>query len=252
LRGNREPLSFPGKAAFGAADPGEGVMASYKRFVGNLAVVTVLAALPLTGALAQVSANPELSPGLLASKDTRSSDPSKVKSGDYMSEPNHGRILWMLSHQGYSHFFAILADNKALLKLDAEHPENSQLTVTINMATVNPLVPADHFLPLLKSERIFDTAKYPTATFKSTKIVRTAPNKAIVTGDLTFRGITKPLDLNVTFNQSGEGPAPGYKVGFDATGTLKRSQWGLTELLPSVGDDVSLTIEAEFVPIKKP
>jgi polyisoprenoid-binding protein YceI len=41
-------------------------------------------------------------------------------------------------------------------------------------------------------------------------------------------------------------------VGFDATGTLKRSQWGLTELLPSVGDDVSLTIEAEFVPIKKP
>ena len=148
--------------------------------------------------------------------------------------------------------FAVLADNKAILNLDAQNPEKSKLDVTLNMASVNPLVPADHFLPLLKSERIFNVAKFPTASFKSTKITRTAPNKATVTGDLTFLGATKPIDLMVTFNQSGEGPAPGYKVGFDATATMKRSEWGLKELLPSVGDDVSLTIEAEFVPIKKP
>ena len=203
-------------------------------------------------ALAQTPANPPPQPGVMASRDTRSTDPSKVIPGDYMLEPNHGRIMWRLLHQGYSHFFTILSDNKGTLKLDVANPEKSQLDVTINMASVNPLVPAEHFLPLLKGDKMFNTDKFPVATYKSTKITRTAPNKATVTGDLTFLGVTKPVNLDVTFNQAGEGPAPGYKVGFDATGTFKRSEFGLTNLLPSVADDVELTIEAEFVPIKKP
>ena len=185
-------------------------------------------------------------------RDTRSADPAQAQSGNYTSEANHSRIIWSVKHNGFSTFMAVLPYFDAKLNLDAKDPSKSTLEVSVPMDKITTGVPAAEFTEQLKGERYFNVAKFPTANFKSTKVERAAPNKARVTGDLTFLGVTKPAVLEATFNQAGEGPNPGYKVGFDGMLTLKRSEFGLNTGVPNVSDDVMLMIEAEFVPAKAP
>ncbi len=99
----------------------------------------------------------------------------------------------------------------------------------------------------LTADNMFNTAKFPQATFVSTGITRTGENTGRITGDLTIAGVTRPITLDATFNGSGTHPASGEKVaGFNATAMIKRSDFGLKQWLPIVGDDVALLIEAEF------
>ncbi len=207
------------------------------RFV-SIAAAPILA-LGIAGGVALAAAPPV--------KDTRSPDPALVKSGTYVIDPHHGRIVWTVVHNGYSHLSALLPLMDATLTLDAQHPENSKLSATIHIDKITTGVQVEDFDGMLKGDRYFDIAKYPTATFTATRIERTAPNKANITGDLTLHGVTKPVTVQATFIQAGEGPGPGYRIGFDGHATLKRSEFGITGFLPSVSDDVDLTIEAEFV-----
>ena len=72
-------------------------------------------------------------------------------------------------------------------------------------------------------------------------------NKAKVTGNLTLNGVTKPEEMDVTFNQAGTNPVMNkYEIGFSGTMTIKRSDFGVTKYVPMVGDDVALTLEGEF------
>lgn len=210
---------------------------------GQTTTTTTTAPAPAAGAAPAAAARPQV-------KDTRSADPALAKSGTYMSEANHARITWSVTHNGFSTFSAVLPYFDAKLTLDAANPANSKLDVSVPMGQSSTGVPEAAFDGTLKGERLFNVAKFPNATFKATKIERTAPNMAKVTGDLSFLGVTKPAVLNVTFNQAGEGPGPGYKIGFTGTMNFKRSDWGLMTLLPGVSDEVSLNIEAEFVPPK--
>ena len=97
---------------------------------------------------------------------------------------------------------------------------------------------------------VFQTATYPTATFVSTQIAKAGANTGTVTGNLTLAGVTKPVTLNVTFNGGRNIPIPfqRYRIGFDATGTIKRSDFGLTGMIWSgfVSDEVTLTIDCEM------
>jgi polyisoprenoid-binding protein YceI len=171
---------------------------------------------------------------------------SQVPSGDYKFDPAHGRVIWSVSHHGFSRFAAMLPSNEGSLHLDSKNIGNSKVEIVLRMDQVLTGVAAEHFDKLLKGESIFNTEKYPTARFQSTRVEQVAPNKLKVTGDLTFRGITKPLVLDATFNQAGDVAGTIYIVGFDATATVKRSDYGVDFLLPSVSDEVQLTIEAEF------
>ncbi|MGD0193200.1 MAG: YceI family protein, partial [Rhizomicrobium sp.] len=101
----------------------------------------------------------------------------------------------------------------------------------------------------LKSPSIFDIAEFPAATFRSTSIVRTGPNTGRITGDLTIRNITRPVTLEATFNGGEQNPLnDSYAIGFRATATIKRSDYGMTSAAWSsfVSDDVQLIIEAMF------
>ncbi len=187
-----------------------------------------------------------------ASRNVRNYDPAQVQSGTYVGDTEHTRVMWLVSHHGYSHFFGLFPKIDATLTLDAKNPEKSSLKAVVDLNTlgtmVTPSTGNDTFTKILKSDQVFDMAKYPTATFQSTKLVLTAKNKATVTGNLTMRGVTKPATMDVTFNQSGEGPTPGYRIGFDGTMTLHRLDWGVgAALMGSIGTDVTLTIESEFV-----
>ena len=93
----------------------------------------------------------------------------------------------------------------------------------------------------LLGDSFFDVAKFPTATFVSTKVDVTSKTTAKVTGDLTLHGVTKPVVLDVTLNKIGENMKKQKTAGFSATATIKRSDFGMTAYLPALGDEVKLS-----------
>ena len=168
---------------------------------------------------------------------------SDVRTGSYRLDHDHARVVWNVSHHGYSMFSAMFADVQGNLSFDAADPTRSQLDATVNMNSVGTLLP--DFDARLKGDKFFNTMKYPTATFKSTHIERSSANGLRVKGDLTFLGVTKPVVLEATFNQAGDGLGPpGYRVGFDGHMVFKRTDHGMEA--STIGDAVTLQIEAEF------
>jgi len=98
----------------------------------------------------------------------------------------------------------------------------------------------------LRSADFFDAAKFPTATFKSTKVEAAGTNKFTVTGDLTIKDQTKPVVLDVTLNGAGDHPMMKVPaIGFDATTTVKRSDFGVGAYAPAVSDEVKIRITTE-------
>jgi polyisoprenoid-binding protein YceI len=172
-------------------------------------------------------------------------DPAAVTPGAYVVEPNHTRVQFAVSHIGFTQFFGDFTGAKGTLVLDPKNVATSKVDITLpvsSVSTTNATLDGE-----LKSADWFDAATYPTIHFVSTKIVRTAPNKATITGELTMHGVTKPVELQASFNGSGVNPLDkAYTVGFDATAKLKRSDFGVKTYLPMIGDDTSIRISAAF------
>jgi polyisoprenoid-binding protein YceI len=119
--------------------------------------------------------------------------------------------------------------------------------VTIDTTSVD--TPSHELIGELADATVFNSAQFPQATFKSTSIVRTGPASGKITGDLTLRGVTKPVTLDATFGGRTADPfGGGADIGFHATATVKRSDFGMTAMPwdSFVGDEVKLTIEAMF------
>jgi polyisoprenoid-binding protein YceI len=124
------------------------------------------------------------------------------------------------------------------------------VNVTIQLAEVSTGIP--ELDKHLKGALFLDTAKFPTATFVSDKIIKKGKDTAQVVGTLNLHGISKPLTLNVKFNKAGMNPVTNKPaVGFSATAKLKRSDFNISGFLPNVGDEVTLNIEAEAYKGKK-
>jgi polyisoprenoid-binding protein YceI len=174
-----------------------------------------------------------------------SPDPSKVESGTYKAGSPHTRIVFSVVHMGFTDYYGQFNGINGELKLDAANPSNSELSITIPTDSVdaaNTVLTGE-----LKSAQWFDAAKYPTITFKSTKVVRTGKDTAQVTGDLTFHGVTHPVTLDAKFNAGGVHPfTKKYTIGFNATGHLKRSDFDEKTYVPLISDNVDLMISAEF------
>ena len=168
----------------------------------------------------------------------------------YTLDPNHTQVQFGWNHFGFSNPEAVFGKVDATLEFDEADPTKSTVTATIPISSVNSDVPKldEH----LQTPDFFDAAKYPNATFKSTKVEKgAAPDHLKVTGNLTLHGVTKPVTLDVTVNKVGEHPmrkAPA--AGFDATATVKRSDFGITKYVPGVSDDVKLQITVEAVEAK--
>lgn len=161
----------------------------------------------------------------------------------YTLDPNHTYVLWHISHFGYSYPSGKWMA-QGTLQLDQNNPQNSKVNVTINMDNLVTGIKEldDH----LKSPLFFDVKQYPTATFVSNKVVVTGKNTATVHGTLTLHGVSKPIALAVTFNKVGISEITNKKtVGFSATSELLRSDYDISSLLPGIGDEVKINIEAE-------
>jgi polyisoprenoid-binding protein YceI len=161
----------------------------------------------------------------------------------YTLDPEHSHVLWHISHFGFSNPSGKWMA-KGTLVIDEQQPQNSKVDVKIRLNDVVTGVPKldEH----LRGKVFFDVAHFPNATFVSDKVDVTSKETATVHGMLTLHGVTKPVVLSVKLNKIGVNPITEKKsVGFSATGEIKRSEFGLTTLLPGVGDNVKLDIEAE-------
>ena len=168
---------------------------------------------------------------------------------EYTLDPAHTQAQFSWSHLGYSHPEAGFDDIRGTLQWDAEHIEKSSVSVTIRIDSVHSHVPA--LDEKLKSAELFDSAKYPTATFVSTKIARGKGNRLRIAGDLTLHGVTKPVTVDATLNHVGVYPMLEVPAaGFDASATIKRSDFGVSEGIPNVADAITLRISTEALEAK--
>jgi polyisoprenoid-binding protein YceI len=162
----------------------------------------------------------------------------------YKLDPNHTIVLASWDHFGYSRPVANFGKVDGTLVYDADKVEAASVNVTLPLSGLESFV--DDFNEHLRSADFFDAEKYPVATFKSTKVEKGAgPNQLKVTGELTLRDVTKPVVLDVTLNKAGEGRNGAPKVGFAATTTIKRSDFGIAKFIPNVSDEVRISISTE-------
>lgn len=187
-----------------------------------------------------------LAGGAVVAQSALTKVPSEVQPGDYKLDPEHGKITWSVDHLGFSTYVGQFVNVQAELKLDPANPSASTLTATIPLTDVASN--SDGLNRHLQTADFFDTANHPVATFRSTRITADADDRdeATVHGELTLRGVTRPVIMEVEFNQAGP-TRGGYKAGFDGEATIKRSDFGINFGLPALGDEVKLHIEGEFV-----
>ncbi|MDP3868887.1 YceI family protein [Phenylobacterium sp.] len=181
--------------------------------------------------------------------------------GAYIVDLDHTSVIFRVSHLGLSRYTARFTKVTGDLQFDPTNPAAMSVSVAIDprsLETDYPDAAKLDFDAELAGPNFLDAGKFPQMTFKSTNVETTGANTAKVTGDLSLRGVTKPVTLDVTFNG---GLAPnamdpkGSRIGFSARGALKRSEFGMTYGVPApgsnfgVGDEVEVIIETEFTQI---
>ncbi|MFN3834853.1 MAG: YceI family protein [Glycocaulis sp.] len=166
----------------------------------------------------------------------------------YEFDRTHTAIRASWDHLGMSRQSIYFTDYEGVLLLDLEEPENSTVDVTFNLAGGFWVGPnQDGFEAHLNRDDMFHTDAFPTARFVGTSFQTEDGETGVMTGDLTIRGETHPVSLDVTLNFSGPHPFNQRPVaGFSATGTLQRSQWGLDVAVPFVSDEIEISIETEL------
>jgi len=168
----------------------------------------------------------------------------------YTLEPNYTQAILQWNHLGFSTPSATLGQGEGTLEFDSADRTKSSVKVTMPLSTLNSSVP--ELDTHLRSADFFDTAKYPTIAFTSTKVeTHGVPDRLTVTGDLTIHGITKSVALDVAVVKIGVNPRSSLAtIGFEATTTLKRSEFGLGKFVPQVSDAIPVHIIAQAVDAK--
>lgn len=168
----------------------------------------------------------------------------------YKIDPNHTDVIASWSHFGFSHPVAHFGKVDGSIVYDAAKVSASSVSVTIPLSGLDSHV--GDFDEHLKSADFFDAAKFPTITFKSTKVEAAGDKKLKITGDLTVHGVTKPVVLDTTINKVADHPmAKRGAAGFDASTTIKRSDFGVGKYAPNVSDEVTIRITTEAL-VPKP
>ena len=162
----------------------------------------------------------------------------------YVLDASHSQIVFSYNHLGYSKTTGMFSGFEGTIEMDADDPAASTVSVSFPVETMmtgwQPR--EEHFM----SGDFFASDANPLVSFESTSIEVTGDNTGLITGDLTMNGITKSVVLDATLNQMGDHPMANKPwAGFDATTTLKRSDFGVDKFAPFVSDDVNVMISLE-------
>lgn len=165
-------------------------------------------------------------------------------------DPTHTQIMFSINHFGYSNTLGWFGEFDGALMLDEEAPENSSVAMELDVASMDTgfALRNEH----LMAEKWLNVANFPKITFTSTKVEQISDTEATLTGDMTLLGATHPITLDVKLNNLGDHP---FKkdlrmVGFSATGTLKRSDFGFDTMVPNISDEIEVRIETELTKAK--
>lgn len=168
----------------------------------------------------------------------------------YVLDPHHTQITFGWIHFGFSHMSGRFDKVDGTFLFDPAAPAKSKVEVSIPIASISTGV-AD-LDDDLRGDGFFDAGKFPTATFKSSSVKSTGKDKLAVSGDLTIHGVTKPVILDVTINKIGMHPmAQRAAAGFDASTTIKRTDFGISKYAPNVSDEIQIHISTETMVPKK-
>lgn len=168
----------------------------------------------------------------------------------YTFEPNYTQGIARWVHLGFANPTLQFSQGAGSLDFDPADPGKARVTVTIPLDKFTTGVPDldEH----LRSADFFETAKYPTATFNSSRVEKGAmADRYRLSGELELHGVRKPVVLDVRLNKIGVNPRNNVaSIGFDATTTLKRSDFGLGRFVPQVSDEIRIEITVEAAEAK--
>ena len=181
--------------------------------------------------------------------------------GDYSLEVNHAYLAAYVGHgNGLSRYQISFTALDADLSFDPAAPESASITFTVDTAGVQTNYPGDYKgthegsaheswnEDVSNDGKWLNSTEHGTATFVSTGATRTGDNTGTVTGDLTLLGQTNEVTFDVTYNGNGEARGSGRALlGFNATTTINRSDWGMGSYIPVISDDVRLDFSGEFI-----
>lgn len=202
-------------------------------------------------------ANQAAAPGGAAETETIVPVTTEAPAGTYVLEKSHASLIFRVDHLGFSMYTARFKNFDAELEFDPADPAAMRVTASVDansLETDYPFPEQHDFNATLRGPDWLSAEAHPTMTFRSTSVALTGPSTAKVAGDFTMRGVTKPLVLDVRFNGGyiGHPMDPNARIGFSATGSLARSDYGMTYGIPAagskmgVGDTVEILLEVEF------
>jgi polyisoprenoid-binding protein YceI len=174
--------------------------------------------------------------------------PSRAEPASYRLDPVHTRVLFAISHAGFSHALGTVSGSTGTLVFDPDDWSSAKVSVTVPMTRLD--LGNDDWNRAAGGRGLLDVKNHPVATFVSTRIEPKNPTHAAVCGTLTLRGVGQELCLQVTFNQLKRLTLPPFHriAGFSATATLSRKAFGIDAWPGVIGDEVELRIEAEAEP----
>lgn len=184
----------------------------------------------------------------------------KAPAGEYRLDPNHAGLAARVMHLGLAPYNVRFTRFDATLNLDPQNLANSSVTATIDPTSVRTDYTGDFKAThegspygsfeerISREDKFLNSDKFPSITFKSTRVEPQGAGKLRVTGELTFLGQTHPVTLDAAITGSADKhPMSGRgAVGFTAEGTFTRSQWGMTGTQQFLGDAVTLRFDGEF------
>ena len=172
-------------------------------------------------------------------------DTSAIPSGHYVLDPAHGSVHFKVDHMGYSTYVARFDTVEATFEFDNSRPAKSPLAVTITADSVN--TGSARMDNLISGPDFLHAKRFPEIRLKADGINIVDEKSGVIDATLTFHGVTRQLPLYVTFNGGARNMLTRkYTLGFSATATLRRSDFGMKAYIPLVGDEVTIEIEAEF------
>jgi len=182
----------------------------------------------------------------LAQVPVPSTDLSTIPSGDYRLDPTHVSIVFSISHYGFSQLTGTFDRIEGELEFNAHVPIDSRLRIAVDASSAD--ANNEMLETLLAGQEFLDAGAYPEIIFQSNNIDVTGPASGQITGMLTIRGMSHPVTLDATLNGYGtNGLTLQRTLGFSATTTLSRAQWGMTAFPTMLGDEIFLRIEVEFL-----
>jgi|KBSMisStaDraftv2_1062788.scaffolds.fasta_scaffold29300_4 polyisoprenoid-binding protein YceI len=180
--------------------------------------------------------------------------PAPVPAGAYTVDKAHTSLIFRVNHMGFSHYTGRFTQVDARLQFDPAHIAASQVSVDIDPHSISADNAPSGFMQTLAGEAWLDADRFPQMSFRSKSVEVTGPNTFRIRGELTLHGVTRPLTLDARYNggYAGHPMDPHARVGFSATGALKRSDFGISFGIPAPGttmgvsDQVDVVLESEF------